>query len=65
MFGVTVRQVERWLAAAGEARQREARLRERAASAGIRPFSEAQAGRALKRLLPVMARQYRGKSVVR
>jgi len=62
LYGVTVRQVERWLAAAGKARQRESKLRQWAASAGFRPFTDTEAGRALGRLLPAMAKRYRGTS---
>jgi hypothetical protein len=62
LYGVSSRQVERWLAAAGKARQREAELREWAASAGLRPFTDAEAGRAVARLLPAMAKRYRGTS---
>ena len=65
LYGVSLRQVERWLEAAGKARQREAKLREWAASVGFRPFTDAQAGRALARLLPAMAQRYRGTSTDR
>jgi len=64
-YGVSQRQVDRWLAAAGKPSQREGRLRKWAAQQGLRPFSEREAGRALKRLLPAMAKRYRGKSVDR
>lgn len=59
LYGVTVRQVDRWLAAAGKPRQREGQLRGWAAQRGLRPFSEDEAARALKKLLPVMAAKYR------
>lgn len=59
LYGVSSRQVERWLAAEGKACQREAQLREWAASVGLRPFTEVQAGRAVARLLPAMAKRYR------
>ena len=65
LYGVTLRQVERWMAATGKARQREAKLREWAASVGLRPFTEAQAGRAVARLSPVTAKRYRGTSTNR
>jgi len=45
LYGVTLRQVERWLAAAGLPHQREVQLREWAESVGLRPFSEAEAGK--------------------
>ena len=65
LYGVTLRQVDRWIAAAGKARQREDQLRQWAASVGFRPFTEAQAGRALARLLPVTSKRYRGASTNR
>ena len=65
LYGVTVRQVDRWFAAAGKTRQREAQLREWAASVGFRPFTDAQAGSAVAKLLPAMAKRYRGTSTDR
>ena len=60
LYGVTLRQVERWLAATGRPRQREDQLRRWMVQRGLRPLSEHEAGRALKKLLPVMASRYRG-----
>ena len=59
LYGVTLRQVERWLAAAGSPRQREDQLRRWVAQRGLQSISEKEAGRAIKKLLPVMASRYR------
>jgi hypothetical protein len=56
-YGVTPRQVERWIATAGTLRRREAQLREWAGAIGFRPFAENEAVRALERLLPAMGRR--------
>jgi len=59
-YGVTPRQVQRWIATAGALRRREAQVREWASSVGFRSATEQKAVRALERLLPAMAKRYRG-----
>jgi hypothetical protein len=59
-YGVTPRQVQRWIATAGALPRREAQVREWAGSVGFRSSTEQKAVRALERLLPAMAMRYRG-----
>lgn len=59
-YGVTPRQVERWIATAGTLRRRDAQLRDWVTAGGFRTGTEKQAARALERLLPAMARRYQG-----
>ena len=60
LYGVTSRQVQRWIATAGTLRRREVQLREWANAVGFRASTEEKAVRALEKLLPAMARRYRG-----
>ena len=60
LYGVSVRQVERWLAAAGRSDRRERQLRDWSTQRGLRPFSEAEAGQMLAKGLQPMARRHRG-----
>jgi hypothetical protein len=60
LYGITPRQVQRWITTAGTLRRREVQLREWANSLGFRTSIEQKAVRALEKLLPAMAGRYRG-----